>query len=180
MTIINRFAAFVALIAISAPGWTSPQTADFAAARDAFVEHSRCGEPKQLAPGKDHGEMATCVIGHGGTVVWEVEKSMTDDKVQRIRFTWFDFAVDDPTEAKRLAPHVDSVEAEQMLDAIKGAPLLKGVRGQEGVDRASLANLILRLSQLVTDLPEIQEMDLNPVIVHQDGCSIADARIILS
>ena len=77
-----------------------------------------------------------------------------------------------------LTPLTD-LEAEQMLDAIKGAPLLSGVRGQEGVDRASLANLILRLSQLVTDLPQIQEMDLNPVIVHENGISIVDARMLL-
>jgi acetyltransferase len=74
---------------------------------------------------------------------------------------------------------VTDLEAEQMLNSIKGAPLLKGVRGQKGVDQASLANLILRLSQLVSDLPQIQEMDLNPVIAYADGVFAVDARISL-
>lgn len=61
--------------------------------------------------------MASCVTGAAGTVVYEIEKSSADDSVQRIRFTWFDFAVDDPTEAKKLSPHVDQAEAQRMLDA---------------------------------------------------------------
>ena len=77
-----------------------------------------------------------------------------------------------------LTPVTDS-EADQMLNAIKGAPLLKGIRGQEGVDQASLTKLILRLSQLVSDLPQIQEMDLNPVIAYADGVFAVDARISL-
>jgi len=74
---------------------------------------------------------------------------------------------------------VTDLEAEQMLGSIKGAPLLEGVRGQKGVDRSSLVNLILRLSQLVTDLPQIQEMDLNPVMAYKDGIFAVDARISL-
>ena len=114
---ITSMLLLVSGIGAANPQIATPQTGDYVSARDAFVKHSQCGTPKLLPPGKDHGEMASCVIGNGGTVVWEIEKSMTDDSVQRIRFTWFDFAVDDPTEAKRLAPHVDKEEAEVMLDA---------------------------------------------------------------
>jgi len=69
-------------------------------------------------------------------------------------------------------------EAKEMLSSIKGAPLLKGVRGQKGVDEAKLIEIIQRLSQLVTDLPEIKEMDLNPVIAYEDRVVVVDGRIL--
>lgn len=72
---------------------------------------------------------------------------------------------------------VTTAEAEDMLQYIKGAPLLEGVRGQAGVDQQKLIEIILRLSQLVTDLPEIKEMDLNPVMAFVDGAFAVDARI---
>jgi acetate---CoA ligase (ADP-forming) len=72
---------------------------------------------------------------------------------------------------------VSATEAQEMLAAIKGAPLLKGVRGQKGVDRDRLAQMLQRLSQLLTDLPEIQEMDLNPIKAFADKVFVVDARI---
>ena len=66
-----------------------------------------------------------------------------------------------------------------MLMSTKTYQMLKGVRGEEGVDTDALAEALQRLSQLVTEFPQIQEMDLNPVIVHETGLSIVDARIIL-
>jgi len=72
---------------------------------------------------------------------------------------------------------VTEVEAREMLSSIKMAPLLEGVRGEKGVDREKLVEVILRLSQLVTDLPALQEMDLNPVIAYEDGVFVVDARI---
>ena len=77
-----------------------------------------------------------------------------------------------------LTPVTDT-EAREMLTDIKGAPLLKGVRGRKGVDLEALETLICRLSQLVSDLPEIQEMDLNPVMAFEDGVFAVDARIAL-
>src|SRR3954469_18574330 len=68
----------------------------------------------------------------------------------------------------RLAPATQS-DAESMLDGIQAAEILKGVRGQAGVDRAALTALIVRVSQLVTDFPEIAEMDLNPVFASSEG-----------
>jgi acetyltransferase len=78
----------------------------------------------------------------------------------------------------RLTPVTDA-EAGRMLEDITGAPLLEGVRGQKGVDRAALASLIQRLSRLVSDLPEIAEMDLNPVKALSDRVVVVDARIAL-
>jgi len=64
-----------------------------------------------------------------------------------------------------------------MLSAIKGASMLEGVRGQKGVNQELLIEIIQRLSQLLTDLPEIQEMDLNPLIAFEDQVFVVDARI---
>jgi len=78
----------------------------------------------------------------------------------------------------KLAP-VTTVEVREMLSSIKAAPLLKGVRGRTGVDQQGIAEIIQRLSQLVTDLPVIQEVDLNPVIAYGDRVAVVDARIAL-
>ncbi len=75
-----------------------------------------------------------------------------------------------------LTPVTDT-EAGEMLAAIKGAPLLDGARGGQGIDKTAVKELICRLSQLVGDLPAIQEMDLNPVMAFEDGVLAVDARI---
>jgi acetyltransferase len=75
---------------------------------------------------------------------------------------------------------VTAPEAREMLAAVKSAALLDGVRGQEGVNREKLAEILQRLSQLLGDLPEIQEMDLNPVMAFKDKAFVVDARISLS
>jgi acetyl coenzyme A synthetase (ADP forming)-like protein len=79
----------------------------------------------------------------------------------------------------RLAP-VDSDEATSMLDSIRAAEILRGVRGAEPVDRAALAEQIQRVSELVTDFPEIAEVDLNPVIATAGSAVAADIRVILA
>ncbi len=70
-------------------------------------------------------------------------------------------------------------EAKQMLKNTKTYRILQGVRGQEGVDLEVIAEGLQRLSQLVTEFPQIQEMDINPYVVGLPGTtSIAvDARI---
>jgi acetyl coenzyme A synthetase (ADP forming)-like protein len=78
----------------------------------------------------------------------------------------------------RLAP-VDQAEAVSMLEGIAAAEVLKGVRGADPVDADTLADVIRRVSELVTDFPEISEFDLNPVFASKDGAIAADVRIIL-
>ena len=70
-----------------------------------------------------------------------------------------------------------TVEAREMLSSIQAAPLLKGVRGEKGVDEEGLIKVLQRLSQLVTELPMIQEMDLNPIIAYEDHVLVVDARV---
>ena len=80
--------------------------------------------------------------------------------------------------AFRLAP-VNSEQANAMIDQTWLSRLLSGVRGQAAVDRAALVELVVRFSQLATSLDDvISEIDLNPVIVNQSGCTIVDALVI--
>lgn len=80
-----------------------------------------------------------------------------------------------------LAP-LTYTEALQMLESTRSYALLRGARGQAGVDLGSIAGALQRISQLVTDFPQIQEMDINPFIVGEPGTApvVADARMILS
>jgi acyl-CoA synthetase (NDP forming) len=75
----------------------------------------------------------------------------------------------------RLAP-VTPDEALSMLDSIRAAEILRGVRGAPAVDRWAIAEQIRRVSQLVADFPEIAEVDLNPVIATPEGAVAADIR----
>jgi acetyl coenzyme A synthetase (ADP forming)-like protein len=78
----------------------------------------------------------------------------------------------------RLAPATKD-DALSMLDSIQAAEMLKGVRGSAAVDRDALADLIVKVSQMISDFPEISEMDLNPVFATSRGATAADVRIVL-
>jgi acetyl coenzyme A synthetase (ADP forming)-like protein len=78
----------------------------------------------------------------------------------------------------RLAP-ASKDDALSMLDSIKAAEILKGVRGAEPVNREALAALIQNVSQLISDFPEISEMDLNPVFASKSAATAADVRIVM-
>jgi acetyltransferase len=79
----------------------------------------------------------------------------------------------------RLAP-VSSAEALVMLDELKMAPLLRGTRGEPPVDREMLAAIVGRFSQLLVDLPELAEIEINPLTVGPSGAVAVDARARLS
>ena len=81
----------------------------------------------------------------------------------------------------RLAPVTDR-EADDMIDSIKTKKLLEGVRGEKPADKKKLSELVQRLSALIADFPEIKELDMNPVLVMQQGkgCKVLDVRIGLS
>jgi len=79
----------------------------------------------------------------------------------------------------RLVPLADK-DANQMIDEIKGRPVLAGVRGQPASDIAALKNTILKVSEFVEKHPEVQELDLNPVFAYPDGALAVDARIVIS
>jgi acetate---CoA ligase (ADP-forming) len=76
----------------------------------------------------------------------------------------------------RLAP-VTPTDAAEMVRELKSSALLTGFRGEPERDIAALEDALLRLGQMVDDLPQIAELDCNPVFVHSQGVTIVDARI---
>jgi acyl-CoA synthetase (NDP forming) len=80
----------------------------------------------------------------------------------------------------RIHPLTD-LDANEMIRAIQGYKLLTGVRGEEGVDTDLIEEYLLRLSQLISDFPEIAQIDINPLLVFEKGklCKVVDAKIIL-
>ena len=76
----------------------------------------------------------------------------------------------------RLAP-ASADDARSMLDGIQAAEVLDGVRGSEAVDRDALVDIIVNVSELIGDFPEIAEIDLNPVLAGASGATAVDALI---
>ncbi len=68
-------------------------------------------------------------------------------------------------------------EAFEMIDRLKSRAILEGVRGQDGIDVDSFADILVRISALVEAAPEISEMDLNPLLGKKDQVVAVDARI---
>jgi acyl-CoA synthetase (NDP forming) len=80
----------------------------------------------------------------------------------------------------RLAP-IRRNGAHHMVRSIKAWPMLSGARGTPPADGEELERCLIRLSALAADHPEIVELDINPLIVHEkgSGCSVADCRMLL-
>jgi acyl-CoA synthetase (NDP forming)/GNAT superfamily N-acetyltransferase len=78
--------------------------------------------------------------------------------------------------AARLAPLTDT-DADKLIHSIRSAPLLTGYRGAPAADTAALRDVLLRVSRLADDLPEVSDLDLNPVIARADGVFAVDMRI---
>ncbi|MFA6295045.1 MAG: acetate--CoA ligase family protein [Candidatus Paceibacterota bacterium] len=78
----------------------------------------------------------------------------------------------------RIAP-VSMEMAEQMILEIKGADILTGSRGEKSVDREALAEIIVKISKLALEHPEIKEIDLNPVMITPEKAEIVDVRMMI-
>ena len=80
----------------------------------------------------------------------------------------------------RVAP-ISRPEAQGMIESLRGVQILKGARGHKPADIEAVVEALMRLSQLMTDFPEIKELDINPLRVfhEQGGVRALDARVIL-
>lgn len=78
----------------------------------------------------------------------------------------------------RLVP-LDRLDALEMIGDLQAQPLLNGARKRPVLDRAELAEVILRISNLVDAVPEIVEIDLNPLVITKSGLVAIDARVIV-
>jgi len=79
----------------------------------------------------------------------------------------------------RVAPLAEE-DIDDMINEIKGYRILTGVRGEAPKDIGAIKDILSKVSEIVIDNPEIEEIDLNPVIVHEQGASIVDSRVIIS
>ena len=79
--------------------------------------------------------------------------------------------------AMRLVP-LTREDALSMLSEIKGAPLLRGFRGQRTIDENALVDGLLKLADIAREFPDIVEIDLNPVLAYPEGMVVVDARIV--
>lgn len=79
----------------------------------------------------------------------------------------------------RLLPVTD-IDASRMWRSLRAAPLLTGYRGKPGVDTGALEDLLLRVGRLAEDIPEIAELDLNPVLAGPGGLFAVDAKLRLA
>jgi len=74
---------------------------------------------------------------------------------------------------------ITPTDARKMIAETKSYPILNGARGKPPLDQKSIRKLLLLCSEIVEAYPDIEEMDLNPIIVYESGLSIVDARVIL-
>ena len=79
----------------------------------------------------------------------------------------------------RVLPLTDR-DAAELVRSVRAAPLLFGYRGSDPVDVAALEELLLRVAQLADDLPEVAELELNPVIVAPSGISVLGATALVA
>ncbi|UCG60822.1 MAG: acetate--CoA ligase family protein [Candidatus Zixiibacteriota bacterium] len=125
--------------------------------KPAFVVQEQLVEGKEIIMGAKAGEGISPMImfGLGGVFV---------ETLKDVQF--------------RLAP-LSQAEANDMIQSIKGYPILQGARGEKPADTDLTAEMLMRLSQLASDFPEIDEMDLNPVFVFEkgNGARVVDARL---
>jgi len=77
--------------------------------------------------------------------------------------------------AFRVAP-LSRVDAEEMIEEVRGKRLLEGVRGKPPVDREALIKAVLSLSRMLVENPRITELDINPLLVLEHGAAAVDAR----
>jgi acyl-CoA synthetase (NDP forming)/GNAT superfamily N-acetyltransferase len=109
----------------------------------------------------------------------EIRIGVTDDRVfgPLVTFGLGDAATEVlADQAARLTPLTDT-DADTLIRSIRADPLLLGHRGEPATDLATLRELLLRVSRLADDLPEVTELDLSPVIAKPHGVFVVDARI---
>lgn len=77
-------------------------------------------------------------------------------------------------------PPLDENACDRLVASLRAGPLLAGYRGSEIVDRAALGHVVRLVSQLADEVPELAELDLNPVVVHAGGATVLDCKLRLN
>ena len=80
--------------------------------------------------------------------------------------------------AFRLAP-LTRESASEMIAEVRGSRMLRGVRGEQPVDVESIVEVLLALPRLLVECPEVTEIDVNPLLVFEEGATAVDARPVI-
>ncbi|MCK5027349.1 MAG: acetate--CoA ligase family protein, partial [Candidatus Pacebacteria bacterium] len=75
-------------------------------------------------------------------------------------------------------PPIDKEMAKNMINEIKGSAILRGMRGEKSVNIDALAKIIVSIAKMSVEHPEIQELDLNPVIINEKDAYVVDVRVM--
>jgi acetate---CoA ligase (ADP-forming) len=133
---------------------------------------------KKITPGGSSGVLIQKMISGGKEVILGAKRDPSFGPV--VLFGLGGIYVEVLRETSlRIAP-INRFEAEEMISELKSSAILKGIRGEPPSDRDSLVENLLRLSQLMVDFPEIEGVDINPLIVLEKGAVAVDARILLT
>jgi len=76
-------------------------------------------------------------------------------------------------------PPLTEADAREMIGEIKGLPILTGFRGRPPCDLDALTRCILSVSRLIEARPDLEELDLNPILAYPTGCVVVDAKVVL-
>ena len=122
-------------------------------ANGVLIQEMLIGKEVFIGAKKEHGFPPLLVIGAGGVYIEALQDMQS-----------------------RLTP-VNRDEARNMVDRLRMAPILKGIRGDQSCDMESFYTAIEKVSILLQNRPEIVEMDINPLIINEEGIIAVDARI---
>lgn len=138
-----------------------------AAVREFGLELGRHGVPVLVQPVVSGVELALGVVRDPGfgPLVMVAAGGVTTDLLADRAF---------------LLPPLTRGDASRALRSLRSWPLLDGFRGSPRVDVAALERVVVALGALASDVPEVAELDLNPVLVTPDGCSLVDVKVRLA
>jgi len=123
------------------------------------------------------GVLVSPMVAHGVEVI--IGTKIDDQFGPVIMYGWGGIMVEIIKDVSFRVLPISRRSAQRMIAETKSHPILDGARGGQPYDRKALVNLLLTCSEIIESYPRIAEMDLNPVIVHHDGLSVVDARILL-
>jgi acetyltransferase len=132
---------------------------------------------KNLSRGTFHGMLIQRMIPYGKEVILGVKHDPSFGPVLLFGLGGIYAEVLEDV-SLRVAP-IYRHEAEEMILESKAGRILEGLRGEEALDREAVIETLLRLSQLATDFPEIEGIDINPLKVLKKGAVALDARILI-
>jgi acyl-CoA synthetase (NDP forming) len=133
---------------------------------------------KKLNRGSSFGVLVQKMIAYGKEVILGAKRDSSFGPV--VLFGLGGIYVEILKESSlRVAP-INRSEAEEMISELKASNILRGIRGEPPSDINALVENLLRLSQLMIDFPEIEGIDINPIIVTEKRAIAVDARILLS